>query len=89
MATRRDRPLIAALRRGHAMVETNRDGPLISAAAPSQYARRIAGLALLAPDLQQDNLAGRRPASLTLARLIATDLPFVWTDQRTALGWPH
>ncbi len=87
--TRRDRAMIAALRRGHAMIETDRDGPLISVAPPSQYSRRIAGLALLAPDLQHDILLGRQPASLTLADLVASDLPLAWLDQRSALGWPH
>jgi DNA invertase Pin-like site-specific DNA recombinase len=82
-----DQTLIAALRRAHGMVARDRDGPFLTEAPTSQYARRIAGLAFLAPDIQRDILVGKHPPRLTLARLIAWDLPLDWEDQRRQLDW--
>ena len=79
---RRDRALIDALRRAHAMLDRDRSGPCLASSPPSQYERRIMGLALLAPDLQHDILAGVQPPGLTLADLMHHELPLDWQAQR-------
>jgi site-specific DNA recombinase len=85
---RQDRSLIAALRRAHILYSRDLHGPMLASAPPSQYARRLAGLALLAPAIQRDILAGKQPLRLTLATLMATELPLDWDQQRVTLGWP-
>ena len=84
---RRDPILISALRRAHAMVPRDAHGPMLTAAPDSQYARRLAGLACLAPDIQRDILAGRHPQHLTLAALIEMEIPLDWSQQRVRLGY--
>jgi len=84
---RRDPILISALRRAHAMVPRDAHGPFLSTAPESQYARRLAALALLAPDIQRDILAGRQPQTLTLAMLMAGDQPLDWAEQRRKWGF--
>ena len=88
-SARHDRTLIGALRRAHAMVARDAHGPIFTTVPSSQYARRIAGLAMLAPAIQRDILAGRQPPALTLATLVARDLPLGWDEQRAALGWDN
>ena len=83
----RDPILISALRRAHAMVSRDVHGPILTAAPDSQYARRLAGLACLAPDIQRDILAGRHPQHLTLAALTDQELPLDWSEQRIRLGY--
>lgn len=61
--------------------------PVIAAAPQSPYDRRILRLALLAPDIQRDILAGRQPRGLNLESLIHQDIPLAWSDQRQALGF--
>jgi DNA invertase Pin-like site-specific DNA recombinase len=84
---RLDPAMIAALRRAHAMVGRDAHGPILTAAPDSQYARRLAGLALLAPDIQRDLLAGCQPPHLTLARLMAVEAPLDWAEQRRIFGF--
>ena len=84
---RRDPILISALRRAHAMVPRDAHGPFLSTAPESQYATRLAALALLAPDIQRDILAGRQPQALTLAMLMAGDQPLDWAEQRRKWGF--
>jgi hypothetical protein len=90
-----DRPLIAALRRAHrelSAIGANPNGTDNLANArglPDPYLRRIAGLAFLAPDIQQSILVGRQPAGLTLKRLIGSELPLDWREQRRRLGFCH
>lgn len=79
--------MIAALRRAHAMITRDAGGPNLISAPTSQYGRRLIALALLAPDIQRDILAGRQPAHLTLAKLIATEMPIDWAEQRNQLGF--
>ena len=86
---RKDRILIGALKRAHAMLDNDRHGPRLDRAPASQHARRIAALALLAPDIQRDILEGRQPVELTLEALTAADLPPLWEDQRRIFGWTH
>ena len=84
---RRDPILISALRRAHTMVPRDAHGPILTTAPDSQYARRLAALALLAPDIQRDILAGRQPQTLTLAMLMAGDQPLDWAEQRRKWGF--
>jgi len=83
----RDPAMIAALRRAHLLVRRDPSGPTMAAAPASQYARRIASLALLAPDIQRDILAGRQPPHVTLSILLADELPIDWGQQRRQLGF--
>ena len=88
--SRRDPVLIKALRTAHAMLGADDAGlPVIEAAPPSPYLRRLVRLAFLAPDLQRAILAGRQPPGLTLERLMRTPMPGLWSEQGTlfdALG---
>ena len=83
----RDPVLIAALKRAHLAFTRDAHGPRMDAAPPTQYARRLATLALLAPDIQRDILDGKQPPHLNLEALLAIDIPLDWQDQRKALGW--
>lgn len=92
LATSKDGPrsdptLLRALRAAHALV--TRDAnllPRIEAAPASPHQRRLIRLAFLSPDLQQSILDGRQPQGLTLARLIATDIPLCWDAQERMFG---
>lgn len=84
---RRDPVLIAALRRAHAMVDVDRRGmPLIASAPASPYLRRLVRLAFLAPDLQRAILDGRQPLALTLERLMYSEIPLSWSDQKALIA---
>jgi DNA invertase Pin-like site-specific DNA recombinase len=86
---RPDPALIAALRRAHSVLERDRKGmPLIAAAPSSPYVRGLLRLAFLAPDIQRDILAGRQPPALNLQQLVKMDIPLDWNEQRKALNWP-
>ena len=81
-SARRDPVLIKALRSAHAMLKTDAAGlPVLDAAPPSPYLRRLIRLAFLAPDLQRDILAGRQPPGLTLEQIMHTPMPELWSDQ--------
>lgn len=86
-SARPDQVLISALRRAHAAMSRDKHGPLLAEAPSSLYARRIVGLALLAPDIQRDIMLGTQPPLLTLSALIANELPLNWSAQRRLLGW--
>ena len=78
-----DPALIAALRRAHRHLDCDRLGlPVCDGAPETPYVRRQLRLAFLAPDLQRDILHGRQPPGLTLARLLAAEIPPGWDDQR-------
>jgi hypothetical protein len=47
-----------------------------------RFLRRGTRAAYLAPDIVRAVLAGRQPSSLTMARLMAADLPLDWAEQR-------
>ena len=80
--SRRDPVLIRALRAAHAMLGADDAGlPVIEAAPPSPYLRRLVRLAFLAPDLQRAILAGRQPPGLTLEQLMRTPMPGLWSEQ--------
>lgn len=80
-----DRVLIAALRKAHAMLSTERGLPTIGAAPTSPYDRGILRLAFLAPDIQQAILDGRQPHHLNLEALKSIELPLSWSQQRDVL----
>ena len=69
------------------MIQRDKFGPLLTAAPATQYARRLTALALLAPDIQRDIQTGTQPPHLTLASLMANELPFDWVEQRVMLGY--
>ena len=82
-----DPVLIAALRKAHAMLRTERGMPVMDASPSSPYDRNILRLAFLAPDIQRDILGGRQPLHLNLERLKKTAIPLAWSEQRKALGF--
>lgn len=77
-----DRVLIAALRKAHRMLVWESGRPVIQEAPKSPYERRLLRLALLAPDLQRDILAGRQPARINLEQLMKSPIPLDWQAQR-------
>ena len=82
--SQRDPVLIKALRAAHAMLGVDHAGlPVLEAAPSSSYPRRLVRLAFLAPDLQRAILAGRQPPGLTLAQLLRTPIPSLWSEQAT------
>ena len=82
--SQRDPVLIKALRTAHAMLGADHAGlPVLKAAPASSYPRRLVRLAFLAPDLQRAILAGRQPPGLTLAQLLRTPIPSLWSEQAT------
>ncbi len=81
--------LIHALRRAHAMLQRDTKGrPLLKASPDSPYRRKLIRLAFLAPSIQAAILHGQQPASLTLAKLMATDIPLDWAEQTRQFGIP-
>ena len=83
----KDKTLIAALRRGHAMVDKDCGMPLVLTVSNSPYERRIQRLAFLAPDIQRAIIEGDQPPALILERLVKSDLPASWQKQRELLGF--
>ena len=82
--SQRDPVLIKALRAAHAMLGADHAGlPVLEAAPSSSYPRRLVRLAFLAPDLQRAILAGQQPPGLTLAQLMRTPMPSLWSEQAT------
>ncbi|MBI1391921.1 MAG: hypothetical protein GC152_04185 [Alphaproteobacteria bacterium] len=82
-----DPVLIAALRKAHAMLRTERGMPLMDTAPGSPHDRKILRLAFLAPDIQRAVLDGRQPLHLNLETLKRFDIPLAWSKQRQALGF--
>lgn len=53
-------------------------------------AKRLIPLGYLAPSIIEDILDGQQPADLTVSRLRrVNDLPLLWSEQRTYLGYSH
>lgn len=52
-----------------------------------RYVRRIMNLSFLAPDVVNAILAGTQPRSMTVATMLACDVPLSWQQQRTAFGF--
>mgnify|MGYP003145585556 CR=1 FL=1 len=84
---RPDPSLIRALRKAHAMLETDpKRGPILHAAPTTPWRRNLVRLAFLAPDIQRAILDGRQPDHLTLALLMKGEIPLLWSDQRRKFG---
>ena len=84
---RPDDVLIAALRKAHSMLKTERGMPVIHEAPISPYDRRLLRLAFLAPDIQRAILDGHQPLHLNLEALKKMDIPLAWSKQRKVLGF--
>lgn len=84
-----DPVLVAALRKAHAMLKTERGMPVITSVPTSPYDSNILRLAFLAPDIQRAFLEGRQPHHLNLETLKKIELPLSWARQRAALGFPE
>ncbi len=69
------------------MATSERGMPLVENAPGSPYDNRIQRLAFLAPDIQRAIIEGRQPIGLNLERLVKTNLPLSWIEQREALGF--
>ncbi|WFL77814.1 recombinase family protein [Altererythrobacter arenosus] len=82
-----DPVLIAALRKAHAMLRSERGMPVMETAPGSPYERNILRLAFLAPDIQRAILDGRQPLELNLETLKKSAIPLAWPEQRKALGF--
>lgn len=85
---RTDPVLVAALRKAHRFIRRDRSGlPLVDEAPRTAYERKILRLALLAPELQRDILAGHQQPALNLETFLRCEVPLSWNEQREALGW--
>ncbi len=88
-ASRLDPALAKALARAHRWrdaLDAGRAASLVELAAAESctaaYVRRLLGLAFLAPDIVEMILKGRQSRRLTLAELLANDMPLDWREQR-------
>ena len=81
-----DPVLIAALRKAHSMLRTERSLPVMDASPGSPYDRSILRLAFLAPNIQRAILDGRQPLHLNLEKLKKTAIPLAWPKQRKVLA---
>jgi hypothetical protein len=84
--------MTSALRQAHELVTAagvhpSRRTPAESKGPANPYHRKIAPLAFLSPAIQRAILEGRQPASLTLSRLICTELPVAWNEQERLFGF--
>ena len=89
-----DKVLIQALQTAHRLLTRSPGEVLgrpenleISATPARPYDRNLCRFAFLAPDIQAAILEGRQPHTLTLARLLESDIPPLWEDQRRLLGF--
>jgi len=58
----------------------------MTATAPTtQHDRQVCRLALMAPEIQRQILAGHQPRGLRLKRVLKTPMPLAWTDQKAWL----
>jgi len=82
-----DPVLIKALRTAHAMIamDTSKN-PVLVAAPTTPWRRKLVRLAFLAPDIQRAILEGRQPSDLTLATLMKSEVPLLWSEQRRRFG---
>jgi DNA invertase Pin-like site-specific DNA recombinase len=81
--------LVQVLKRAHAELLNLKASPLTrpaemnAAVAPAtQHDRQVCRLAFMAPELQQQILTGRQPTGLTLRRMLKSQMPLAWADQK-------
>ena len=78
----RDMVLIRALRTARAMLHHDRLGlPVLRQVPKPRYDRRLVRLAFLSPRLQAAIVEGRQPPSLTLEKIVRSNLPLDWRAQ--------
>jgi site-specific DNA recombinase len=82
--------LVNALKRAHADLLALKASPFTSpqelkaAAAPAtQHDRQVCRLALMAPELQRQILAGTQPRGLALRQVLKSPMPLAWADQKS------
>lgn len=92
--TRQDPKLVDALKSAHSWQVKLNASPLAvpdtlakAEVHPDSYIRRLSRIAFLAPDIQRAILDGRQPAGLTIKKLLGTNLPLDWGQQRKLLGF--
>jgi len=90
-----DRFLIRALRSAHEILKGDSEIPLgqpenfpLESAPKGPHFGKLCRLAYLAPDIQAAILEGRQPLDLTQSRLLDTEIPILWDDQRRLFGFP-
>jgi site-specific DNA recombinase len=90
-----DAGLVSALRKAHAILLQHNAAPSAAltvqrgAISPADnYARKLAELAFLAPDIQQAIFEGRQPPGLTARQIMERGIPLAWPDQRAMFGFP-
>ncbi|MFN9927837.1 MAG: recombinase family protein [Phenylobacterium sp.] len=84
--------IVQVLKRAHAELLELKASPLTrpddmsEATAPAtQHDRQVCKLAFLAPELQQEILNGKQPPGLTLRRILKSEMPLAWADQKAWL----
>ena len=86
-APRPDPTLIKALRTAHTMLKMDTSkNPILDTAPTSPWQRGLIRLAFLAPDIQKAIVDGRQRKDLTLAMLMKSEFPLLWTEQRLSFG---
>jgi site-specific DNA recombinase len=82
--------LVTGLRRAHALARKASFSPLATTAQnirsqtpEGSYDKRLLRLVFLAPDLQQQILDGDQPAAVNLERILAGEIPLLWSAQRS------
>lgn len=84
--------IVQVLKRAHAELLELKASPLTrpadmnEAVAPAtQHDRQVCRLAFLAPELQREILTGKQPLGLTLRRMLKSQMPLAWADQKAWL----
>ena len=90
----RDEKLVALVAEAHAarkLVLAEPDKSIASIALANGRCRtrlgKLVGLACMAPDIITAIVEGRPPEMLTARKLLASELPVTWADQRALLGF--
>ncbi|WP_397403249.1 hypothetical protein [Phenylobacterium sp.] len=81
--------IVQVLKRAHAELlelkasSLTRPADMTEAVAPAtQHDRQVCKLAFLAPELQREILTGIQPPGLTLRRMLKSQMPLAWADQK-------
>jgi site-specific DNA recombinase len=90
-----DRRLVSALKEAHELLRSHNIAPADpqtewrKACSPTYgYHRKLAALAMLAPDIQQAIVDGRQPPGLSLTHVMERGVPVNWVEQRRRFGFP-
>ena len=81
--------IVTALKRAHADLLAlkaspfSTEGDLQESSSPlTQQSRQLSRMALMAPELQRDIVAGLQPRGLGLLAILKNEMPLAWADQR-------